>query len=272
MGRRRWHAWVLGSVALGIGVLAWQYRDLTTGTGRAMPARDPWLRAQPVTLYPAQHREATRLLLVLFGNDVGFWAPHRALAWHLSRRDVAVAGVDLRPLFHELPRDDGARRVALAAWLDTLVTHLRPELGTADASVVIGGHSLGAETAVWAGSVSLGGVVGVLALSPGARSHLDVDAGDLANIDPRGPGSFAMTTAMARVSASRRIALLRGQRDRYARIDVDLLRAGGPRARRFLVAFAGHSLKSGLVEPEAWKALSWICDDGRCGRAWSAGG
>lgn len=89
----RSRGWWLAGLALGIGVLAWRYHELTTGAGPSVPARDPWLQRQPVMPYPARDRDSTRLLLALFGNDVGFWGPHRALASHLSQRDDGVAGV-----------------------------------------------------------------------------------------------------------------------------------------------------------------------------------
>ena len=80
--------------------------------------------------------------------------------------------------------------------------------------------------------------------------------------EPTGPESFSVADAISMVPAEQRIAIVRGTRDEYMRADSSLLAAGGARATRFLVPFAGHSLKrlatAGL---ETRRALDWLLAD-----------
>lgn len=227
--------------------------------------RDPELRSAPVTLYPAvDSTRPPRAVIVFFGNDIGFWRPHRQLASSLANAQYGVAGLDIRVLLSSLPEAKGARDSAFAVHAERLVERTRHELRGDSVPVIIAGHSLGAELAIWtAAHACLPGVTGVLALAPGTRSHLRVSMSDIMNgPEPTGPESFSVADAISMVPAEQRIAIVRGTRDEYARADSSLLAAGGTRAMRFLVPFAGHSLKrlatAGL---ETRRALNWLLDD-----------
>src|SRR5262245_8812846 len=65
--------------------------------------RDPRLRSEPVFLYQAADTtRPPRAVIFFFGNDIGFWRPHRQLAASLARTQFAVAGFDMRPLLRRL--------------------------------------------------------------------------------------------------------------------------------------------------------------------------
>jgi hypothetical protein len=66
--------------------------------------RDPELRNAAVSLYPAaDSTRPPRALIVFFGNDIGFWRPHRQLASSLADAQYAVAGLDIRVLSATAP-------------------------------------------------------------------------------------------------------------------------------------------------------------------------
>ena len=225
-------------------------------------ARDPELRTEPVSLYAAaDSTRPPRAVIIFFGNDIGFWRPHRQLAAALADAQYAVAGVDIRPLLAALPEPNPDRDSAFAARIEPLIERSRHELGSDSTPVIIAGHSLGAELAIWTSAhTCVAGVKGVLALAPGTRSHLRVSISDIMNgPEPTGPGSFSVAGAISIVPAEQRIAIVRGTRDEYARADSLLLAAGGRRATRFLVPFAGHSLKRlTTVGLETRRALEWL--------------
>lgn len=207
-------------------------------------------------------------MLVFFGNDIGFWAPHRALAWQLSRSNIAVVGLDLRDVLDTLPSDSSARASALRARIKRLVDHARHELGAECSALLVGGHSLGAEIAIWYAERTPG-IAGVLAMSPGGRSHLTISLSDVANIDPSGPGSFAVADALTLIPPDERVAIVRGAHDGSRAADSTLLAAGRGRTERFVVPLGGHSLKKMLLASlELHRALAWICATGRCGPQW----
>lgn len=225
--------------------------------------RDPLLARLGVSMYvPAG---TPRAIVVFFGNDVGFWRPHRELAGDLAADGYAVVGVDIRPLFASLPAPLPARDSACAATIAELVERSRRELSLVDRPTVIAGHSLGAELAIWAGAhVALPRLAGIVALSPGSRSHLQVSASDLLEREPTGPESFALADVI-RVLGDRGIpvAIVRGAQDRLGSADSALLASGGAHARRFEIAFAGHSLRRlTLARPVIEDALSWVIAGG----------
>ena len=223
--------------------------------------RDPSLRAHGVVIYTP--RGAPRALVIFFGNDVGFWRPHYALAADLASRGYAVAGVDIRPLLAALPEGHPLRDSSCAAVISDLAARVRGELGLESVPVVIGGHSLGAELAVWtAAHAGVPGVVGVLALAPGSRSHLRVTASDiLMSAEPQGPDSYGVAEAIAAASVSRvRVAIVRGSNDKSGSADAGLLSAG-PSVRKFGVPFAGHSLRDITVARYVVRdAMDWLLD------------
>lgn len=225
-------------------------------------ARDALLRAEPVFLYaPSDSTRPPRAFVFFFGNDIGFWQPHRKLAASLAGSQFAVAGFDLRPLLRSLPEGIAQRDSAFAARIEPIIARARHELGADTVPAIIAGHSLGAEVAIWtAAHVCLPGIAGVLALSPGSRSHLRVSVSDVMNgPEPTGPGSFSVAQAIATIPPEERVAIVRGTRDDYASADSALLAAGDDRIHRFSVPFAGHSLKAIVTANfETRRALDWL--------------
>jgi pimeloyl-ACP methyl ester carboxylesterase len=224
--------------------------------------RDPALRGRGLYFYPAA--DATRplrALVIFLGNDVGFWQPHRTLATRLARANYSVVGVDIRPLLGGLPPDPRARERAVAASILELIDATRRELRAERAPLIIAGHSLGAEIALWTAAYARPpGAVGVLALSPGGYSHLAITASDLLSRDPEpGPSSFDVADALRRIPAGERVAVVRGSGDGFRRVDPALAAAGGNRYAHYSVPFASHSLKGLLLAgPIVERALEWI--------------
>lgn len=232
--------------------------------------RDPLLRTEPVFLYQAADTtRPPRAVIFFFGNDIGFWRPHRQLAASLARTQFAVAGFDMRPLLRRLPGRGPSRDSAFIAAVEPIIERSRHELGSDSTPLIIAGHSLGAEVAIWtAAHVCLPSVVGVLALSPGSRSHLRVAVSDIMNgPEPTEPGSFSVADAIATVPDNARIAIVRGTRDDLSRADAALLAAGGDRIERFPVLLAGHSLK-GLTMAgfETHRAVDWLLEPDKVSR------
>ena len=232
-------------------------------------ARDPLLRAQPVFLYgAADTTRPPRAVIFFFGNDIGFWQPHRQLAASLAQSQYAVAGFDLRPLLRSLPAGP-TRDSAFMAAIEPIIARSRHELGADSAPLIIAGHSLGAEIAIWtAAHTCEPGVAGVLAMSPGSRSHLRVSVSDIMNgPEPTEPGSFAVADAVGEVPGDERIAVIRGTKDKLTRADPALIAAGGDRIERFSVLLAGHSLKGlTMASFETHRAVDWLLEQERVTR------
>jgi pimeloyl-ACP methyl ester carboxylesterase len=210
-----------------------------------------------------------RAVVFFFGNDIGFWKPHRQLAASLARSQYAVAGFDMRPLFHSLPPGGAMRDSAFMAAIEAIIARSRHELGADSVPLIIAGHSLGAEVAIWtAAHTCEPDVVGVLAMSPGSRSHLRVSLSDILNgPEPTESGSFSVADAISGVPVDERIAVVRGTKDKFARADPALVAAGGNRIERFPVHLAGHSLKGGpIVTFETHRALDWLLDPSKAKR------
>lgn len=224
--------------------------------------RDARLRALPLTFYPASGAtRPPRAVLFFFGNDVGFWQAHQELAERLSAEGIGVAGFDVKRFLAKLP--DGARErdSAYAREIAPLVAEARHELRGDSVPLLLGGHSLGAEIALWtAAHTPEPGLAGVLAMSPGSRSHLRVTLSDIMNTEePRGPGSFTVAAQVAALAPGVRVAVVRGDHDKLAFADSALLAAGAGRAERFGVPFAGHSLKQLLIAgPVVSRALDYL--------------
>jgi pimeloyl-ACP methyl ester carboxylesterase len=223
--------------------------------------RDAALRALPLYFYPVADGRRALAFVFLFGNDVGFWKPHRELAAATARQGYDVVGFDLKPLFATLPTDPAARQRTFGDTVALIIAAARHELQADSLPLVVGGHSLGAEVAAWTGAhVTLPYLSGVLALSPGSRSHLRVSLSDLASgPEPTGAGSFAVSSEVAALPAGVRFAIVRGSHDRYAFADSALVAAGGNRAERYVVPFAGHSLRRITFARRAVRqALDWL--------------
>jgi pimeloyl-ACP methyl ester carboxylesterase len=228
-------------------------------------ARDRSLRDLPLLLYSAgDTTRPPRAVVFFFGNDIGFWQPHRQLAASLAKSQFAVAGFDMRQLLRTLPDRLPSRDSAFASAIRPLIARARHELGGDSLPLIIAGHSLGAEVAIWtAAHARPAGAIAVLAMSPGSRSHLRVSLSDIMNgPEPTGPESFAVADAIGDIPRGERIAIIRGTRDGYIKADSALLAAGGDRSQRFSVPFAGHSLKRLSTSSfETKRALDWLLAD-----------
>jgi acetyl esterase/lipase len=230
---------------------------------------DPVLRGLPLLFYPAVGSRPPRAVIFFYGNDVGFWQPHRTLARHLAMGGYSVVGLDIRAFFATLPEAPRQRDSAFAVSITSMVGRIRHELHAEGVPLVVAGHSLGAETAVWTGAhLRLPALAGIISMSPGLRSHLAVTMTDLLELgDPTGPGSFSVPEAVTATPPAARIALLRGDRDHAEGVDSILQAAGGPRLTRFRVWFCGHSLRSSFVVGAVMlRALDWVLEPRRSPR------
>lgn len=231
---------------------------------------DPALRELPLYFYRTADRTNRRALIFFFGNDLGFRRPQRDLAVAMAGQGYDVVGFDMKPLLASLPDDPAARDTAFDSRIGPMIAAARHELGADALPIIIAGHSLGAEVAIWtAGNVAIPRLAGVLALSPGSRSHLRVSASDVLNGDePSDAGSFVVADVIARLPDGARIALVRGENDRYRFADSALVAAGGVHIQRYLVRFAGHSLKRIIVaRPVVRRALDWLVETRASARA-----
>ena len=204
----------------------------------------PELRGAPLYLYPAygdapDPTRPPRAYVFFFGNDVGFWRAHERLAGLLRAKGYAVAGLDVRRVLKHLPRGPARDSVFLAR-VDSLLERARPVLGAAAAPLVVAGHSIGGELALWtAARLREPGFVGVVSLSPGARGHLGVSLGDMLGREPHGSDSFAVDSQVAQLAPRVPVALVRGTKDDLGYADSAIVAAG---ARRFEAVGQGHSL------------------------------
>lgn len=203
---------------------------------------DASLRNLPLYFYrPAS---APRAMVFFFGNDVGFWAAHEALAERYAVDGIAVAGFDVRKWMSDLPADNASRDSAFTLVLPGLIDRARHELSADTVPMLLGGHSIGAELALWvAAHDCFDQLVGVLAMSPGERGHLRATLDDLAEREPTEPGSFAVADVMASIPSNIRVALIRGSRDALGAGDSSFTHAGGARFHRYVVPLAGHSMQ-----------------------------
>jgi len=236
---------VAASAALIVGV---GLAGCRSGPAPTYVARDPLLRRSSLLFYiPSREAAPPRALLLFLGNDVGFWEPHQQLASRLAGAGYAVVGLDIREYLSHLPAGEPLRDRAFADSIVPLVAAIRHEVGDS-LPFVIGGHSFGAEVALWvAKNHEPPGLVGVLAMSPRASGHLFVTPMDLANEEAHGEGAWSTVDAVREIDPRVRIAIVRGSKDQFARHDPEFMRAGDGRIRRFVVPFASHSLKKLLI-------------------------
>ncbi len=221
--------------------------------------RDASLRSLPLFFYPATERP--KAVIVFFGNDVGFWEAHDRLAQRFASAGYDVIGLDVRAFIEKLPEPYAERMSAFRSSIDGVIARSVHELNADTLPLVLGGHSFGADLALWtAVNAPPPRMIGVLALGPTARSHFFVTAYDRANLgEPTEAGSFAIADEIRALPASVRIALLRGSGDRRITIDSLLRSAGGPRLRYTEIPFASHSLRSlTIAGPMAERAVEWL--------------
>lgn len=231
---------------------------------------DAALQGAPLYFYPAfagavapDPARPARAVVFFFGNDVGFWAAHQRLAEMLSRDGYAVVGLDVKRVLGRLP-DGPTREAVYLARVDSLLTHARLALGASDRPLVIAGHSIGGELALWTAAhlrapAREPGLVGVVSMSPGERGHLRTGLSDLRGEEPHERGSFAVDSQVAALAPRVRVALVRGELDKFRYADSGLVAAG---ARRFPVPGQHHSLK-GLTAaaPVVRAALAYALGD-----------
>ena len=242
------------------GVAGWVFWPRPIARPDYMP-RIPGLRAPELFVYPPA-RTPLRATIIFFGNDVGFWQPHQQLAAFLSKEGYAVVGFDLRNLLEAIPDAPQAEReVMIGAAIATLMSESQAEFRGEKLPLVLMGHSLGAEVAIWAAAhVSRPRAAGVVAISPGGRMHLAITASDfLSSALPTGPGSFKLADVVRSVPADVRIALVRGDKDAYRGADSEIMPAGAGRLRKFIIPFASHSLKRIVIAKYVVRdALEWV--------------
>jgi pimeloyl-ACP methyl ester carboxylesterase len=238
------------------------------------PRRPPYVPQNPelaklhVFFYPSRTATPARAVIFFFGNDIGFWTPHQDLAEYLSGLGYSVVGFDMRSFLADLP--DPQRDSAFHARILPLIASTRHELHADNLPLIIAGHSLGAEVAIWtAAFTNPPEMVGVIAMSPGLRSHLQITASDLLNgDDPTGPGSFSVPATLHTIAPDVRVAIVRGSKDHYRYADSALIVAGGNRIHSYIVPFASHSLKRIIVaKPVMRQAVDWLLDSAAGRRA-----
>jgi len=248
--------------ALFLSALAVAAVGCSRGTPPYIP-HDPALRQQPLYFYPDRLATRGRAVIFFFGNDIGFWQPHRDLAEYLSGLGYSVIGFDMRSFLADLPEEPIPRDSAFVARILPLIASARREINADSIPLIIAGHSLGAEIAIWTAAFAKPpGTVGVIAMSPGLRTHLRISASDLLNgPEPEGPGSFSVPLTLGEIPPEIRVAIVRGDHDKYRYADSALIAAGGKRTHSYIVPFASHSLKRIIVaKPVMRQALDWLME------------
>ena len=224
---------------------------LATACFRSDPApytpRDPRLAAFPLYFYPTvDSTKPAKAFIFFLGNDIGFWGAHQDLAKRLAGSGYDVVGFDVKAYFAKLPDDTLGRASAFRDSVLVMIGLARHELHADSMTVVVGGHSIGAEIATWIGrNAPPPNLSGLLLISPGGRGHLRVSIADLAmSGEPTEPGSFSVAENIAALAPALRVALVRGTDDRYRSVDPELMKAGGARMERWAVPWGGHSMRN----------------------------
>ncbi len=242
---------------------AWYWYQWSRKYAPTYKPKDPALASEPLFFYPAAGGHARAFLLFL-GNDVAFWEPHQAMANRLSQQGYDVVGMDIKKFLAKLPDNSvSVRDSAYAASILPLIARARAELHADSLPFVIGGHSFGAEVALWTAlHRPPPKLSGVLVMSTRGNGHFFVLPSDLLpTYEASGPGSFSTVQLIRDIPQSVRIATIRGQRDDYQHWDSAFAAVGGPRYKRFYVPFTGHSiLQIVLAGPFIERAMSFLTD------------
>jgi pimeloyl-ACP methyl ester carboxylesterase len=252
---------LVGVVALAV---RWAHAPVKGYPSQIVPA-DTALRQSWLYFYPSHRPGRPAAVVALFGNDVAFWEPHQAMAWRLADDGYSVIGIDLRKFLATLPGNEPQRDSAFGVAMPAIIARARHELGGDDLPLILGGHSFGAEIAIWlAANKPPEHLIGVLALNTRGSGHLFITTSDWLNHEPSGPWSFSTIDAVRRIEPRVRIALVRGSKDPFRDHDPAFLAAGGARIRRFEVPMAGHSLKTLLIAgPIISRAVRFLTDSAR---------
>jgi pimeloyl-ACP methyl ester carboxylesterase len=249
---------VVVAVVLLLCIVAGVWVARAVGDAGAPPnyaARDAALRAAPLRFYRADH---ARAFVWFLGNDVGFWGAQQRLAASLATHDMDVVGFDLRAWLATRPNESpDVRADAFRGAMQDLIARSRRELGDTALPLVLAGHSVGAEVALWLAAADTIPWRGVVAISPGSRGHLKVTASDLAFGEPTEPGSFAVDSVVHAIASAIRVAVVRGASDRLRGVDASLVRAR-PELRLEVVPLAGHSMRRLFIAgPMIENAMGW---------------
>ena len=249
---------VIGVVAAAVYVI----KRPSKGHPSALVPRDPTLRRDWLYFYPSHRDGAPTGVVVLYGNDVSFWEPHQDLAWRLADDGYAVIGIDLRAFLATLPEAEPQRDSAFGVAMPALIARARHELHADSVPLIIGGHSYGAEVGAWiAANQPPSHLVGVLLLNTRSSGHLFITARDWMNEEASGAWSFSVIDLVRRIDPRVRIALVRGEKDRFRMHDSAFVAAGGTRLRRTEIPFASHSLTSMLLAaPVVSRAMRFLSD------------
>jgi pimeloyl-ACP methyl ester carboxylesterase len=255
----RWVRWVVPLMVVAAAIVGWEAWPRPIARPDYQP-RLAELRGDEYFVYPPSHAPP-RGIVVFFGNDVGFWEPHQELAGFLARQGFAVVGFDLRGLMRISPEASQVEREAqIGSAISRLVSSSASEFHGEKLPLILMGHSLGAEVAIWAGAhVAMPRLAGIIAMSPGARGHLEIVPSDfLSSALPTGPESFSVPDLVKALPKGVRVALVRGSADKYGSADPQIVAADGARLRRFVIPFAAHSLKRIIIARYVIeKAVEW---------------
>ena len=148
------------------------------------------LRRGNFTVFCFPSKKSQTLAIIVFGSgDLGWGSSEEVICHGLQAAGYEVVGIDSQDYAHSdydldtLQQDFGA--IAQSA---------EAPFGNRPPPLILGGYSMGAEQAIPAagGPHPPAGMVGLLLASPGNRGRYGLRHSDQLNIEPTGPGTFAM--------------------------------------------------------------------------------